>query len=55
MTFKPGQSGNPKGKKKGTLHKATLAALELMEGDLEAITQGLHRQGQGGGPTGGQG
>jgi hypothetical protein len=39
MTFKPGQSGNPNGKKKGTLHKATLAALELLEGDLSAITQ----------------
>ena len=39
MTFKPGQSGNPKGKAKGTLHKATRAALELLEGDLEAITQ----------------
>jgi hypothetical protein len=39
MKFKPGQSGNPKGKTKGTLHKATRAALELLEGDLEAITQ----------------
>jgi hypothetical protein len=39
MKFKPGQSGNPKGKAKGTLHKATRAALELLEGDLEAITQ----------------
>jgi hypothetical protein len=39
MTFKPGQSGNPKGKAKGTLHKATRAALELLEGDLEAVTQ----------------
>ena len=39
MKFKPGQSGNPRGKAKGTLHKATRAALELLEGDLEAITQ----------------
>lgn len=37
--FKPGKSGNPKGKAKGTLHKATRAALALLEGDLEAITQ----------------
>ena len=37
--FEPGQSGNPAGKPKGTLHKATRAALELMEGNLEAITQ----------------
>jgi hypothetical protein len=39
MKFKPGQSGNPRGKARGTLHKATRAALELLEGDLEAITQ----------------
>lgn len=37
--FTPGQSGNPKGKPKGTLHKATRAALELMQGQLEALTQ----------------
>jgi hypothetical protein len=34
MAFKKGQSGNPRGKKPGTRHKATLAALELLEGDL---------------------
>ncbi|MFA4901752.1 MAG: DUF5681 domain-containing protein [Desulfobaccales bacterium] len=39
--FKPGKSGNPKGKAKGTLHKATRAALALLEGDLEAITEKL--------------
>ena len=39
MKFKPGQSGNPKGKARGTLHRATRAALELLEGDLAAITQ----------------
>jgi hypothetical protein len=39
MKFTRGQSGNPKGKAKGTLHKATRAALELLEGDLETITQ----------------
>jgi hypothetical protein len=39
MTFKPGKSGNPSGKPKGTLHKATRAALEILEGDLEAITR----------------
>lgn len=27
--FKPGQSGNPKGKKKGTLHRKTLAKMYL--------------------------
>lgn len=39
--FVPGQSGNPKGKPKGTLHKATRAALTLMEGQLEALTQAV--------------
>jgi hypothetical protein len=36
--WKPGQSGNPKGRPKGSKHKATLAAMALMEGDLEIIT-----------------
>ena len=39
MAFKKGQSGNPQGKKPGTRHKATMAALELLEGDLRAITK----------------
>jgi hypothetical protein len=42
--FKKGESGNPVGKPKGTLHKATRAALELLGGDLEAITQECIRQ-----------
>lgn len=37
--FKPGQSGNPKGKPKGTRHKATLAALELLDGEAEALSR----------------
>ncbi len=37
--WKPGQSGNPAGKPKGTLHKATKVALELMEGEVETITR----------------
>jgi hypothetical protein len=39
MAFKKGQSGNPRGKKPGTRHKATMAALELLEADLKAITR----------------
>jgi len=37
--FKPGQSGNPAGKPRGTLHKATQAALALLEGEGEALTR----------------
>jgi hypothetical protein len=44
MPFKKGQSGNPKGKRPGTRHKATQAALKLLGGDLEAITQECIRQ-----------
>jgi hypothetical protein len=39
VAFKKGQSGNPLGKKPGTRHKATIAALELLDGDLKAITR----------------
>ena len=39
MAFKRGQSGNPAGKKPGTRNKATMAALELLEEDLQAITK----------------
>ena len=37
--WQKGQSGNPGGKPKGCKHKATRAALKLLEGDLKAITQ----------------
>ncbi|RJR42296.1 MAG: hypothetical protein C4567_07630 [Deltaproteobacteria bacterium] len=37
--WQKGQSGNPSGKPKGCKHKATRAALKLLEGDLEAITK----------------
>jgi hypothetical protein len=37
--FKPGESGNPAGKPKGSRHKATLAALELLEGEAAALTR----------------
>ncbi len=39
--FKKGQSGNPKGKTKGTKNKVTLAAEILLEGELENICRCL--------------
>src|SRR5215210_1529888 len=37
--FKPGQSGNPAGKAKGTRHRATHAAEALLDGEAEALTR----------------
>ena len=37
--FKKGQSGNPSGKPKGALNKATLAAQTLLDGESEALTR----------------
>jgi len=38
-TFKKGVSGNPAGKPRGARHKTTQAALNLLEGESEAITR----------------
>ncbi len=37
--FAKGVSGNPRGKPKGTKHKATMAALSLLENESEALTR----------------
>lgn len=37
--FKPGTSGNPRGKPRGTLNKATQAVMALLEGEADAITR----------------
>jgi hypothetical protein len=37
--FKRGQSGNPKGRPKGALNRATRAAQELLDGEAEALTR----------------
>jgi hypothetical protein len=37
--FKPGQSGNPAGKKPGTRNRATRALEELLDGEAEALTR----------------
>ena len=38
-TFLKGKSGNPDGKPKGTRHRATQAAMLLLEGESEALTR----------------
>ena len=37
--FKSGQSGNPSGRPKGSLNKATLATQALLDGEAEAMTR----------------
>lgn len=37
--FKKGHRGNPDGCRKGSRHKATLAAEALLEGEAEALTR----------------
>ena len=37
--FKSGQSGNPGGRPKGALNKATLASQALLDGEAEALTR----------------
>lgn len=39
--FQKGQSGNPKGKAKGTKNRATLAAEQLLQSDLDNICRRL--------------
>lgn len=37
--FKPGKSGNPKGRPQGSRHKATLAAQALLDGEAQELTR----------------
>ena len=37
--WKPGESGNPRGRKPGTRNKATALAAALLEGEAEALTR----------------
>ena len=46
--FKPGQSGNPKGRPKGALNKTTRAAMVLLENEAEDLTRKLVELAKGG-------
>jgi hypothetical protein len=46
--FQPGQSGNPKGKRKGCKHRVTLLAEQLMEEDAESVVRAVIKAAQGG-------
>lgn len=37
--FRPGQSGNPAGRRRGTRNRATNIALALLDGEGEALTR----------------
>ena len=49
--FKKGQSGNPKGRPKGSLNKTTLAAQALLDDEAENITRKAIELAQGGDTT----
>lgn len=46
--WKPGQSGNPKGKPKGARSKATVLAQALMEGEIDGIVRSVIDAAKGG-------
>lgn len=46
--FKPGQSGNPKGKPPGTRNKITMAAQMLLDGEGESLTRKVVELAKGG-------
>jgi hypothetical protein len=48
VPFKPGQSGNPAGRPKGSRNKTTLAVEALLDGEAEAITRKAIEKAKGG-------
>lgn len=46
--FKPGESGNPKGKAPGTRHKATMLSQALFDGECETLTRKIIELAKGG-------
>ncbi|OGR31214.1 MAG: hypothetical protein A2139_09565 [Desulfobacca sp. RBG_16_60_12] len=49
--FKTGQSGNPGGRPKGALNKATLASQTLLDGEAEALTRKVVELAKSGNPV----
>ena len=49
--FEPGQSGNPRGKPRGTRHRVTLLAEKLMADDTEAVMRAVIDAAKGGDMT----
>ena len=49
--FKAGQSGNPGGRPKGALNKATLASQALLDGEAEVLTRKVVELAKGGHPV----
>jgi hypothetical protein len=49
--FKPGQSGNPSGRRPGSRNRASLAAEMLLEGESEALTRKAIELAKGGDTT----
>jgi hypothetical protein len=49
--FRPGESGNPKGKPRGARHRATILAQNLLDGEVEEVTRKLVEQAKQGDPT----
>jgi hypothetical protein len=49
--FKSGQSGNPGGRPKGALNKATLATQALLDGEAEALTRKVVELAKSGNPV----
>ncbi len=49
--FQPGQSGNPSGRPRGSLNRATLAAQTLLDGEAEKLTRKAVEMALAGDPT----
>lgn len=49
--FKPGQSGNPRGRPLGSRHKATLAVEALLQGEADSLTRVAITRALGGDPV----